>query len=117
MTWGFNFGSNSLSLATTELNAILSAFSTSTSNGGVSGSGVTLKFVELGNEPDLYGNNGHRDSGYSVSDYVTKFVVVSFLRVISLIQILQLDPIHLVTPHIDLPRFSLSSQDPSSLTR
>jgi uncharacterized membrane protein len=73
MTWGFNFGSNNLTLATTELNAILNAFATSTANGGVSGSGVNLKFVELGNEPDLYGGNGHRASGWNVATYVTKY--------------------------------------------
>jgi len=73
MTWGFNFGAANLSLATTELEAILTDFGTSTSQGGVQGSGVSLDLVELGNEPDLYGGNGHRASGYDVQDYVTEW--------------------------------------------
>ena len=71
MTWGFNFGAADLTLATTELEAILDAFSRSTSQGGVQGSGVILDLVELGNEPDLYGG-GHRASGYNIADYTTE---------------------------------------------
>lgn len=75
MTWGFNFGANNLTLAAIELNAILDAFAKPTWQGGAKGSGVNLKFVELGNEPDLYANNGHRNKTYNIADYVAKFVL------------------------------------------
>jgi hypothetical protein len=73
MTWGFNFGSANLTLATIELNAILDAFKRNTWEGGVKGSGVELKLVELGNEADLYGNNGHRAKGYDEEDYTIEY--------------------------------------------
>lgn len=70
MTWGFNFGSENLTLARIELESILSAFTKKTWEGGVLGSGVSLKLVELGNEADLYKNNGHRGKTYNESAYV-----------------------------------------------
>jgi len=73
MTWGFNFGSENLTLATIELNAILDAFKRSTQEGGVKGSGVELKLVELGNEADLYNNNGHRNKTFNEADYVAEW--------------------------------------------
>lgn len=70
MTWGFNLGSANLTLARIELDAIFTAFSKPTYQGGVKGSGVSLELVELGNEADLYNHNGHRDSTYNQNDYV-----------------------------------------------
>jgi hypothetical protein len=77
MTWGFNFAAENLTLATIELKAILNAFS---SHGSVEGSGVNLKLVELGNEPDLYGEHGRRAPGYDISDYVSQYVLRSRVR-------------------------------------
>lgn len=36
----------------------------------VKGSGIWLEHLEIGNEPDLYKNNGLRPSDWSVEDYV-----------------------------------------------
>jgi hypothetical protein len=72
MTWGFNFGAANLTLAQIELEAILDAFKRNTWEGGVKGSGVELKFVELGNEADLYNHNGHRENTYDESDYTAE---------------------------------------------
>jgi len=43
------------------------------SEGGVKGSGVDLQLVELGNEADLYNNNGHRNKSYNEVDYVAEW--------------------------------------------
>ena len=72
MTWGFNFGYANLTLAQIELDAILESFDKPTWQGGVKGSGVSLELVELGNEADLYNNNGHRPKTYNQSDYVVQ---------------------------------------------
>jgi hypothetical protein len=74
MTWGFNFGFENLTLATIELEAILDSFKRSINDGGVKGSGVELKLVELGNEADLYNNNGHRNKSYNQADYTAEYV-------------------------------------------
>lgn len=79
MTWGFNFGSENLTLAMIELNAILDAFKKNTWEGGVKGSGVDLKLVELGNEADLYNGNGHRNKSFNEATYVTEYVHTSRL--------------------------------------
>ena len=36
---------------------------------------VTLQAIEIGNEADLYKNNGLRSSSYSISDYVPQCVL------------------------------------------
>jgi hypothetical protein len=35
-----------------------------------------LEAVEIGNEPDLYANNGLRDNTWNVQQYVTQYVRV-----------------------------------------
>ena len=42
------------------------------------GRGLELEFVEIGNEPDLYGGNGHRNSSWNVQEYVQQYVLLSF---------------------------------------
>jgi len=38
--------------------------------------GITLEAIEIGNEADLFSNNGHRNSGYSINDYVSECVTL-----------------------------------------
>ncbi|KAH8107686.1 glycoside hydrolase family 79 protein [Cristinia sonorae] len=69
MTWGLDLGLNNVTNAVNMAKSIIKAFRTP----AVRRSGVTLESVELGNEPDLYRNNGLRPSNWSVSDYVTNW--------------------------------------------
>lgn len=70
--WGVNLGSNNVTAAFLEARAIKSAFQSSE----VIGKGITLEAVEIGNEADLYGNNGHRDpSTWNIHEYVDQCVI------------------------------------------
>ncbi|KAG6864970.1 hypothetical protein C0991_005877 [Blastosporella zonata] len=66
VTWGLNFGQFNLSTAFLEAKSILKAFSSS----AVRNAGIMLDAIEIGNEADLYHNNGARPSTYSVTQYV-----------------------------------------------
>lgn len=44
----------------------------------VKDAGITLDYLEIGNEPDLFGTNGHRPEDYSVFDYVPECVHLCF---------------------------------------
>jgi hypothetical protein len=33
---------------------------------------IRLEGIEIGNEPDLYGDNGLRASGYNISTYISE---------------------------------------------
>ncbi|PPQ71401.1 hypothetical protein CVT26_011116 [Gymnopilus dilepis] len=72
--WGVNFGKNNLTAAFLEAKSIVKAFASS----AVKAAGITLDFIEIGNEADLYKNNGDRASSYSVSQYVPEFVFSFF---------------------------------------
>ncbi|KAI0027404.1 hypothetical protein K488DRAFT_61654 [Vararia minispora EC-137] len=67
--WGVNFGENNLTAAYLETVAICNAFKSST----IKSKGVALEAIEIGNEADLYSNNGHRSSNYSINDYVPQW--------------------------------------------
>lgn len=67
MTWGVNFGANNVTVAIAEAKSILKAFASS----AVASSGVVLDFIEIGNEPDLYGG-GKRTGTWNVQTYVTQ---------------------------------------------
>lgn len=66
VTWGINLGENNLTVASLMAKSVMRAFESD----AIKNAGITLDFLEIGNEPDLYGSNGHRPAGYSVSDYV-----------------------------------------------
>ena len=67
MIWGVNFGQNNITAAYLEARAIKNAFSSS----AVKAAGVTLDFIEIGNEADLYKSNGLRDpSTWTIQEYV-----------------------------------------------
>jgi hypothetical protein len=67
--WGVNLGENNLTAALLEAKAIFEAFSSPE----IVQQGITLKYIEIGNEPDLYLNNGLRPSNYTVNQYVTEW--------------------------------------------
>ncbi|KAF7374972.1 Glycoside hydrolase family 79 protein [Mycena sanguinolenta] len=64
VTWGVNFGGKR------EFDAILAAFASP----AVKNAGITLDFLELGNEADLYNGNGLRASTYNVAQYTTQWI-------------------------------------------
>ncbi|TFY67602.1 hypothetical protein EVJ58_g1519 [Rhodofomes roseus] len=67
MVWGVNLGYNNVTNAVNMANAIIKAFDSQ----DVIDSGVVLERIEVGNEADLYGNNGLREKGnWTVEDYV-----------------------------------------------
>ena len=67
MTWGVNFGGNNVTVATAEAQSIIKAFQSSP----VIAAGITLDFIELGNEPDLYGGS-KRTGTWNIQTYVTQ---------------------------------------------
>ncbi|KIY53036.1 glycoside hydrolase family 79 protein [Fistulina hepatica ATCC 64428] len=69
--WGVNFGSDNLTAAYLEADAALRAFATP----DIADQGITLDYIEIGNEADLYMDNGFRSSSYNVSDYVSQWSV------------------------------------------
>lgn len=67
VTWGVNFGSLNITAAVLEAKAIMNAFSSPRLNG------VTLDYLEIGNEADLYAKNGLRPSSFTSSQYVQQW--------------------------------------------
>ncbi|KAJ7475659.1 glycoside hydrolase family 79 protein [Mycena latifolia] len=69
VTWGVNFGSFNITAAVLEAKAIMNAFYSP----AFSPTGVTLDYLEIGNEADLYANNGLRPKSYNSSQYVQEW--------------------------------------------
>ncbi|KAF8072111.1 glycoside hydrolase family 79 protein [Lyophyllum atratum] len=70
VTWGVNLGSNNVTAAVLETRSIVKAFSSPE----VKGKGIVLDYLEIGNEPDLYKNNGLRPSNYNVTQWVNEWL-------------------------------------------
>ncbi|KAJ7634965.1 glycoside hydrolase family 79 protein [Roridomyces roridus] len=70
VTWGVNFGGANLTAVFLETQAIISAFASS----AFTQAGITLDNLELGNEADLYTNNGLRTSGFNIQQYTTQWI-------------------------------------------
>ncbi|RDB30967.1 Beta-glucuronidase [Hypsizygus marmoreus] len=70
VTWGVNLGSNNVTAAVLEARSIAKAFSSP----GIKSAGIVLDYIEIGNEPDLYKNNGLRPSTYTTSQWVTDWL-------------------------------------------
>ncbi|KAK7021937.1 hypothetical protein VNI00_017166 [Paramarasmius palmivorus] len=75
--WGVNFGQNNLTAAVLEAQSIAKAFTSP----AVTDEGITLDLVEIGNEADLFRNNGFRSSTYNISQYVKETVIIVVGRV------------------------------------
>ncbi|KAI0787956.1 hypothetical protein C8Q74DRAFT_1315715 [Fomes fomentarius] len=73
MTWGVNFGADNVTNAVNMAKSIIKAFDTPS----VIDSGVVLDLIEVGNEADLYRNNGLRPSSFSVNQYVPDWISVA----------------------------------------
>ncbi|ESK88247.1 glycoside hydrolase family 79 protein [Moniliophthora roreri MCA 2997] len=68
--WGVNFGQNNLTAAVLEAQSIAKAFSSS----AITNAGISLDLLEIGNEADLYRNNGFRPSTFNISQYVKEWI-------------------------------------------
>ncbi|RDX48501.1 glycoside hydrolase family 79 protein [Lentinus brumalis] len=73
MTWGINLGADNVTNAVNMAKAIVRAFRTS----AVRASGVVLDLIEVGNEADLFKNNGLRPSNWTVEEYVPDWISVT----------------------------------------
>lgn len=73
MTWGVNLGADNVTNAVNMVKSIIKAFQTSS----VINSGVVLDLIEVGNEADLYKNNGLRPSNWTVNQYVSDWEAVA----------------------------------------
>ncbi|TFK85874.1 glycoside hydrolase family 79 protein [Polyporus arcularius HHB13444] len=73
MTWGVNFGADNVTNAVNMVKSIIKAFKTPS----VTSSGVVLDLIEVGNEADLYKNNGLRPSNWTVNQYVPDWISVA----------------------------------------
>ncbi|KAH9856965.1 glycoside hydrolase family 79 protein [Lenzites betulinus] len=73
MTWGVNLGADNVTNAVNMAKAIVGAFRTS----AVKASGVILQRLEVGNEADLFKNNGLRPSNWTVNQYVPDWISVA----------------------------------------
>lgn len=70
VTWGLNLGKKNLSAAFLEAEALVKAFKSSS----IKDAGIVLKAIEIGNEADLYPNNGARPKNYTPTEYVTEWI-------------------------------------------
>ncbi|KIK70061.1 glycoside hydrolase family 79 protein [Collybiopsis luxurians FD-317 M1] len=68
VTWGVNFKSANLTAAVLEASAIAEAF-----NSFSPSAGLVLDAIEIGNEADLYVNDGNRPSNFTISAYVLQW--------------------------------------------
>lgn len=71
MIWGVNLRDDNITAAYLETQAIVKAFDSS----AVKAAGITLDFLEIGNEADLYVKNGGRKKPYGPAQYVTECVL------------------------------------------
>lgn len=70
VTWGVNLGANNITAAFLETRSIVKVFSSP----AFTSAGIVLDYLEIGNEPDLYKNNGLRPSTYTSTQWVQEYV-------------------------------------------
>ncbi|KIM40526.1 glycoside hydrolase family 79 protein [Hebeloma cylindrosporum] len=68
--WGLNLGQNNLTAAFLEAKSLVEAFASP----AVKNVGITLDAIEIGNEADLYMNNGARPKTYTSTQYVKEWI-------------------------------------------
>ena len=73
VTWGLNLGGNNLSAAFLEAKALVNAFKSPS----IKNAGIVLEAIEIGNEADLYPNNGARPKNFTSTEYVAECVLIS----------------------------------------
>ena len=93
--WGLNLRDNNVTAAYLETQAIVQAFESS----AVKSAGITLDFLEIGNEADLYVHNGGRMNSWGPTQYVPQ-CVTQILDTEMMFNVLQLDgpPLRLTFP-------------------
>ncbi|KAF9472125.1 glycoside hydrolase family 79 protein [Pholiota conissans] len=69
VTWGLNLGQNNLTAAVLEAKSLAKAFSSPS----IKSAGIILDAIEIGNEVDLYSNNGLRPKSYTSTQYVKEW--------------------------------------------
>lgn len=70
VTWGLNLGQNNITAAFLEAKSIVKAFSSS----AIKRARIVLDSIEIGNEANLYPNNGARPQTYTTAQYVEEWV-------------------------------------------
>ncbi|KAK1234974.1 hypothetical protein PQX77_001808 [Marasmius sp. AFHP31] len=70
VSWGVNFGQNNLTAAVLEARSISEAFASPE----ITDAGIKLDFIEIGNEGDLFRNNGFRSPNFTVAEYTTEWI-------------------------------------------
>ncbi|KAG5651520.1 hypothetical protein H0H81_008357 [Sphagnurus paluster] len=70
VTWGVNFGTYNITAAVLQTRSIVGAFASPE----IRDAGIVLDYLEIGNEPDLYRNNGLRLSNYSTTQWVGEWL-------------------------------------------
>ncbi|PSS35531.1 hypothetical protein PHLCEN_2v1525, partial [Hermanssonia centrifuga] len=73
MTWGVNLGLDNVTNAVNMAKSIIKAFDSP----AVRRSGVKLDLIEIGNEADLYMDNGDRPSNWTVEEYVADWISIA----------------------------------------
>ncbi|KAH6915443.1 hypothetical protein BKA70DRAFT_1369145 [Coprinopsis sp. MPI-PUGE-AT-0042] len=73
VTWGLNLGSNNLTASYLMAQSIAKTFKSPE----VVNANIKLEAIELGNEPDLFGQNGHRAPGYNTSQYIPEWTAMA----------------------------------------
>ncbi|KAH9936780.1 glycoside hydrolase family 79 protein [Epithele typhae] len=73
MTWGVNLGADNATNAANMAASIVKAFKSAV----VKASGVVLDYIEIGNEADLYKNNGLRPKNWTVEEYVQDWISIA----------------------------------------
>ncbi|KAF8802474.1 glycoside hydrolase family 79 protein [Phlegmacium glaucopus] len=68
--WGLNLGQNNLTAAFLEAQSLVKAFASPP----IKDAGIVLDAIEIGNEADLYLNNGARPPTFTSSQYVTQWI-------------------------------------------
>lgn len=68
VTWGLNLGANNITNIVAEAKSLAKAFNSPE----MTKANVVLDFIEIGNEADLYPNNGLRPSTYSHVNYTAE---------------------------------------------
>jgi hypothetical protein len=71
--WGLNLGQNNLTAAFLEAKSLVEAFASP----AVKNAGITLDAIEIGNEADLYMNNGAKPKTYTSTQYVKECVYLA----------------------------------------